>query len=134
MEPKYRKYVEGYDFLPFPRNVGDKYSKKLIDTATKTGTDSAKAASKRVVQKAGEATENLTWNKIADKTTSAGRTKSKENEKQDKTNKRQEMYITPKKIQQIIDDLRYYIKMEYQRIINLLDAKSDNAPKFTTKK
>ena len=24
--------------------------------------------------------------------------------------------------------------MEYQKIINLLDAKSDNAPKFTTKK
>ena len=30
--------------------------------------------------------------------------------KEDKTNKRQQMYITPEKRQQIIDDLRYYIK------------------------
>ena len=52
-----------------------------MDIATKTGIDSAKTTSKRVVQKTGEATEDLTGNKIADKTTSAGRTESKENEK-----------------------------------------------------
>ena len=33
--------------------------KKLIDTATKTGIDAAKAASKRVVQKTAEATGDL---------------------------------------------------------------------------
>ena len=38
-ETKYRKYVEGYDILSFARKFGDKYGKKLMDTATKTGID-----------------------------------------------------------------------------------------------
>ena len=43
-KPKYRKYVEGYGFLSFARTLGDNYVKKLMDTATKTGIDAAKAA------------------------------------------------------------------------------------------
>ena len=44
-EPKYMKYVEGYGFLSFVKKFGDTYGKKLMDTATKTGTDTAKTAS-----------------------------------------------------------------------------------------
>ena len=40
-EPRFRKYIEGYDFLLFAREFGDKYSKKLMDTAAKTGIDAA---------------------------------------------------------------------------------------------
>ena len=47
IEPGFRKYVKGYGFLSFARNFGNKYGKKLMDTATKTGMD-AKIASKRV--------------------------------------------------------------------------------------
>ena len=50
-EPKYRKYFKGYGFLSFARKFGDKYRKKLMDTATKTGMNAAKSASKLVVQK-----------------------------------------------------------------------------------
>ena len=64
-----------------------------MDTATKTGIDAAKTASKRVVQKTAEATGDLTGNKIADKITLIGKTESKE--KEDETNKRQEIYIPP---------------------------------------
>ena len=46
---KYRKYVKEYGFLLFERKFGDKYGKKLMNTATKNGTDAAKSASKRVV-------------------------------------------------------------------------------------
>ena len=46
-ESKFRKYVKGYGFLSFARKLGRKYSKKLIDTATKTGIDAAKTASKK---------------------------------------------------------------------------------------
>ena len=53
-EPRFRKYVEGYSFLSFARKFGDKYGKKLMDTATKTGIDAAKTTSKRVVQKTAE--------------------------------------------------------------------------------
>ena len=48
-EPKYRKYVKGLGFFLFARRFGDKYWKKLIDNATKTGKDAAKTASKTVV-------------------------------------------------------------------------------------
>ena len=41
-EPRFRKYVKGYGFLSFARKFGNKYGKKLMDTATKTGIDSAK--------------------------------------------------------------------------------------------
>ena len=53
-EPRFRKYVKGYGFLSFARKFGDKYGKKVIDTATKTGIDAAKAASKRALQKLQE--------------------------------------------------------------------------------
>ena len=77
--------------------------KQLIDTATKTGIDAAKTASKRVVQKTAEATGDLFGNKIADKITSVGKTKEKE-----KINKSEEIYILPEKRQQIIDDLKLF--------------------------
>ena len=64
-EPKYRKYVQGYSFLLFTRKFGDKYGKILMDTATKTGMDAAKTASKRVVQRTAEATGYLIENEIA---------------------------------------------------------------------
>ena len=50
-EPRFSKYVKGYGFLSFARKSGSKYGEKLMDTATKTGIDAAKTASKRVVQK-----------------------------------------------------------------------------------
>ena len=74
--PRFRKYVKGYVFLSFARKSGDKYGKKLIDTTTKTGIDAAKTGSKRVVEKTAEATGDLIGNKIADKITSLGKTKS----------------------------------------------------------
>ena len=55
-EPKFRQYIKGHSFLLFARKFGDKYGKKLKDTATKTGIEAAKTASKRVVQKTAEAT------------------------------------------------------------------------------
>ena len=94
-EPKFRKYVKGYGCLS--------YGKKLIDTATKTWIDTAKTASKRVVQKTAEATGDLIGNKIADKITSIGKTKEKE-----KINKPEEIYIPPEKRQQTIDDLELF--------------------------
>ena len=63
-----------------------------MDTATKTGIDPVKTDSKRVVEKTAEATGDLIGNKIADKITSLGETKSK-----DKGDERQESYIPPEK-------------------------------------
>ena len=46
---KYRKYVKGYSFLSLARKFGNKYGKKLMDTATKIVMDAPKTVSKRVV-------------------------------------------------------------------------------------
>ena len=46
-EAKFRKYFEGYGFLSFAKKFGDKYGKKLMNTATKAGIDAAKTASKK---------------------------------------------------------------------------------------
>ena len=100
-EPRFRKYVKGYGFLSFAKKFSDKYGKKLMDTATKTGMDAAKTTSKRVVQKTAEAAGDLIGNKIADTITSIGKPKQK-------TNKTEEIYIPPEKIQQIIDELRLF--------------------------
>ena len=91
-EPKYTKYVKRYGFLSFPKKFGDKYGKKLMDTATKPGIDDAKTASKRVVQKTAEATRYLIGNKIADKITSAGKSKGDRSNKKSRRN-----YIPPEK-------------------------------------
>ena len=105
-EPNFRKYVKGYGFLSFARNFGDKYGKKLIDAATKTGIDVAKTASKRFVKKTVKATGDLIGNKIADKITSIGISKEKSKEKPKE--KPEEIYIPPEKREQIIDDLKLF--------------------------
>ena len=56
-----------------------------MNTATKTGIDAAKTASKRVVQKTAQVTGGLIGNETGDKITSIG--KPKEKEKQTKQKK-----------------------------------------------
>ena len=102
-EPRFRKYVKGYGFFSFARKVGNKYGKKLMDTKTKTGIDAAKTASKGVVQKTAEATGDLIGNKITDKITSISKPKEKE-----KTTEVEEIYHPAEKIQQTVDDLRWF--------------------------
>ena len=92
-EPRFRKYVKGYCFLSFAKKIGYKNSKKLMDTATKTGIDAAKTDLKRVVQKTAEATGDLIGNKIADKITSIDKPKEKEKNKRNRRN----LYYTRKK-------------------------------------
>ena len=75
-----------------------------MDTATKTGIDAAKIASKRVVQKTAEATGDLIGNKKADKITSIDKSKEKPKLKE----KPEKIYIPPEKRQQIIDNLRLF--------------------------
>ena len=106
-----------------------------MDTETKTGIDAAKITSKRLVQKLAESTRDLNGNKKADKITSAGKAKSEE--KEDETNKRQEIYIPSGTKQQKVGDFRLF-KIQYEnripKNISLLETTSDNVPTFLTKK
>ena len=82
IEPRERIYVKGYGFLSFAKNMGknlsNKDSKKLLDSAKKSTTDAIKTASKRVIQKTADATGDLIRNKIADKITSVSKKSTKE--------------------------------------------------------
>ena len=69
-------------FCHLQENLVINMVKKLMDTATKTGIDAAKTASKRVVQKTAEATRDLIGNKEADEITSIGKQKEKEKAKE----------------------------------------------------
>ena len=87
-EPRERRYIKGYGFLSFAKNFSNKYGKKLMNTAIKTGAnfnskygkkltdtalkigkDFATIADKKIVHKIAEATRDLIGNKIADKIT-----------------------------------------------------------------
>ena len=60
------------------KNLSSKYTQKRLDHAKKNpATDALKAASKRVIQKTAEATDDLIGNKIADQITRASKTSLK---------------------------------------------------------
>ena len=65
IEPKERRYVKGYGFFSFARNIGthatkvaknlnNKYDQKLVNTAKKSATDALKIAGKRAIHKTAE--------------------------------------------------------------------------------
>ena len=93
VESKYKKYAKGYGVLSFAKKYGDKYGKKLMDTATKTGIDASKTASKRVVQKTEQAKGDLAGIKIAYKITSSGKTKYRK-----RRGKTRNLHVTRKKM------------------------------------
>ena len=88
------------------KNLSNKYGQKRLDSAKKSTTDAIKTVSKRAIQKAAEATGDLIGNKIADKIASVSKISSKELQNEDELEIPKERYISPKKRQQIVDDLR----------------------------
>ena len=107
VEPIERRYVKGYRFLSFARNLDNKYGQKLADSAEKSATDVFKIASKRAIQKTAEATGDLIGNKIADKITSYSKKPANEPHSNDVSNEiPKERYISPQERQKIIDQLR----------------------------
>ena len=118
IEPRERRYIKGYGFLSFARNFGNKYGKKFMNTAIKTGAnvnskygikltdtaiktskDFATTAGKKIVHKSAEATGDLIGNKIADKITSASKKSQNEKIRSTEVNNEipKERYISPKK-------------------------------------
>ena len=123
IEPRGRKYVKGYGFLSFARNMGkslsNKYGQNLFDSAKKSFTDAIKTASKSVIQKTAEAAGGLIGNKIADKITSVSKKISNNNKDDDddddddvELTTHKKRYISPEERQQIINELRLIPKKD----------------------
>ena len=55
------------DFCHYARNLSERYGKRLLDTATKTGLNTLKTASKKLVHKVVEAAGEFIGNNIANK-------------------------------------------------------------------
>ena len=132
--PKFEKYVKGYGFLSFARKFGDKYGKKLMATETKTGIDATKTSSKRVVQNTKEATGDMIGSKIADKISSLCKTKSKKRRKKESNKYTYHQKKDSSKLLMTWDCFKHHIKMEYQKVTNLLGTTLDEIPRFITKK
>ena len=86
VELRERIFIKGYGFLSFAKNMGknigkniskslnSKYSQKLLDQAKQSATGPFETSSKRIMQKAAEATSDFTGNKIADKIVRSSKT------------------------------------------------------------
>ena len=118
IEPRERRYVKGYGFLSFARNLGthatkvaknlnNKYGQKLADSAKKSATDALKIVGKRAIQKTDEASGDLVGNFIADKITSISKKPTSEpHPNMTSIERTKERYISPQERQKIIDKLR----------------------------
>ena len=92
IEPRTRKYVKGYGFLSFARNLSNKYKKQLLDTEL----DPLKTASKKVVHK----TVEFLGNEIVDAVNISYKAKIV------KTKFVEERIIPPEKREDILIELR----------------------------
>ena len=128
LEPSYRRYVQGQEFMSFAKNIGNKYGgkifdksidvsksmkkkygKKISDNSLSAGKDFAKIAGKKVLSKSAEATGDLIGNKIADRITKSTRNKAqKEDDGRIIMEETQEIFIPPEKREQIIRDLKLF--------------------------
>ena len=92
------------------KNVSDKYSPKFLDNAKQSATGAFKTASKRVIQRTAEATDDLLGNKIAESFTKISKN-LQQNNSEAVTNEHdkeipKERYMSPEERQKTIDDLR----------------------------
>ena len=115
IDPRNRRYVKGYGFLSFAKNIGknisSKYSQKLADSAEKSPTHAIKTASKRAIQKTAEATGDLIGNKIVLTELHSKKSPKELQSKKLSSNEAnneipKERYISPQERKQIIDELR----------------------------
>ena len=112
------------------KSLSNKYSQRLLDSATKSTSDAIKIASKRAIQKTAEATRDLIGNKITDKLKSVSK---KSNNNNDNNNNEdveitahKKRYIYPEERQEIINELRLVPKKdEYFLKILMLILKKD---------
>ena len=112
---KIRRYIKGYEFMSFAKNLGSKYGKKIMNKGIlaaskfnqskygKLGSEFGKIAGKKILTKSAEATADLIGSKIADKITSF-----KSKEKPQEVIEEEEIIIPPDKRKQILNDLRLF--------------------------
>ena len=109
---KIRKYVKGYGFMSFAKNLGSKYGKKIMNKGISASKKFIKVimvnyskikAGKKILTESAEATGDSIGSKIADKITSF-----KSKEKPQRIEETEEIIIPADNRQQILNDLRLF--------------------------
>ena len=81
IEPRERRYVKGYGFLFFAKNIrknlSNNYGQKLVESAKTSAADALKTTSKRAIQRTAEASADLGGNFNANKITSISKKPAK---------------------------------------------------------
>ena len=103
IEPRERRFVKGYGFMSFARNLSNKYSKSLMNKGIDLSKTFAKNTGKKILKEIAKATGDLIGNKIADKITAKPLKKSHD---EVINGIPKERYISPKEIFDIIDELK----------------------------
>ena len=114
--------LKGYGFLSFPKNIGknigkntsknlsSKYNQNLLDHAKQSTTDAFKITLQKIIKQTAEATGDSIGNKIADRITKDSKSSQQNNSETviNENDKKipKERYISLKKRQKIIDNLR----------------------------
>ena len=113
IQPRYKKYLQGYGFLSYARKFGNKYGKKvntgissakkfstskygkkIIDTTKQEGINFGKIAGKNILTRSAEVTGDLIGYKIANKITSLG---NKPNNVKNRKNNQKKLFSHQKK-------------------------------------
>ena len=89
------------------KNLNNKYSQKLLDSAKKSTANAIKTASKTAIQKTAKSTGDLIGNKIAEKITSVSNFSkhSKNDDADSKIEVQINRYIPPEERLEITDEL-----------------------------
>ena len=86
--------MKGYGFLSFAKNMGNKYSQTLLDSAKKSTTDAIKTASKRAITS------------VSNKKSTKELLNNDEREEGVEITTHKKRYVSPEERRQIIDELR----------------------------
>ena len=55
LEPNYRKYIQGQGFMSFPKNIGNKYGRKIFDRSI----DVSNKYGRKILDKSMDARKDL---------------------------------------------------------------------------
>ena len=104
IEPKTRKYVKGYGFLSFAKNIIQQIRKKILGYCYKNRNMCCENYFQKLVQKTSEPTGELIGNKISEKSENRNLSMSDMNSRNV-----QEKYFPPEKIQGILKKKSRYV-------------------------
>ena len=61
LEPRYRRYVQGQEFMSFAKNIGNKYGRKIFDKSIDVGKNIKNKYGRKILWKVLWMVEKKAW-------------------------------------------------------------------------